>query len=108
MKISKTFDSYQVWYYSAPQYKYRVMIQLYYNRNFIGRILFMKEGEVLPTNYQINNRPYLHYDMADYAPMMDMLRNEKPLYIQFVPENGIGFIGTRELEPVGEFESAFS
>lgn len=108
MKISRSFDSYQIWYYSAPQYKYAIMVQMYYNRAFVGRMLFMKEGEPIPSNYEINGSPYLHFPAKDFVPMMDLMRNEKPLYLQFMPENGIGFIATREMEPVGEYENAFS
>ena len=42
--------------------------------------------------------------MYEFDNVMRIFRTEDPLFIQVVPSNGIGFIGTSEKEPVGEGE----
>jgi hypothetical protein len=42
----------------------------------------------------------MHLPSTMFHPVLDMLRNEKPIHIYFA--QGRGFLGTKESEPVGE------
>jgi hypothetical protein len=74
---------------------------------FIGYAEFIKNGEPLPPNRQ---RPdgeiNIYYNETALGPMLDTLRNEKPVYVQFntVPGWEWGSVGTGG-EPVGEQEA---
>jgi len=103
--IRKQFDSYKIWYYSARQYSWRVNMQLYKGGGVVGRLMFMKKGQPLPDNHTDGNLVYLYYPIRRFEEIMGILRYEKPLYVALVPSNKIGYVGTADLEPVGEEES---
>lgn len=44
------FDSYRIYYHSAPLYNWKVTLDLYRGTVFAGRALFMKPGQPLPAN----------------------------------------------------------
>jgi hypothetical protein len=48
--------------------------------------------------------PAINYALSRFEAVMGILRFEKPLYIFLDTSNGIGFLGTSQLEPVGEQE----
>ena len=97
------FNIYRVYYYSAPQYDWAVRIDLYLSAANVGTLLFMKEGQSIPANTVANGVPRLHYSMRDFPAMMQMIREEKPLFVNLNEANGIGSISTSD-EPVGEQE----
>ncbi|MEP7016039.1 MAG: hypothetical protein ABI925_11415 [Verrucomicrobiota bacterium] len=97
------FNLYRVYYYSAPQYKWDVRIDLYMSAAAVGTLLFMKTGQPIPANTIVGGIPRLHYSITDFAAMMSMIREEKPLFINLNEANGIGTICTSD-EPVGEQE----
>ena len=102
--VQHPFNSYKIWYYSAPQYAWAVNVLLYDHNKLVGKLLFMKPGKNVPKNYERNGLICLHYPLAEYENIMRIFRDEEPLFIQLVPENGIGFVGTSEKEPIGEGE----
>ena len=97
------FNIYRVYYYSAPQYDWAVRIDLYLSAANVGTLLFMKDGQSIPANTIVNGVPRLHYSMRDFPAMMQMIREEKPLFVNLNEANGIGSISTSD-EPVGEQE----
>ena len=97
------FDSYRLYYHSAPQYQWQSRLFLYKNGGFAGSVFFMKEGVSMPENVEIGGQPRLHFPAAKFEEIMNVLRHEKPLYISLVPANGIGTISTTN-EPIGEEE----
>ena len=97
------FNIYRVYYYSAPQYDWAVRIDLYLSAANVGTLLFMKEGQSIPANTVANGVPRLHYSMRDFPAMIQMIREEKPLFVNLNEANGIGSISTSD-EPVGEQE----
>jgi hypothetical protein len=97
------FNIYRVYYYSAPQYDWAVRIDLYMSAAYVGMLLFMKEGQSIPTNTIANGVPRLHYSIRDFPAMIQMIREEKPLFVNLNEANGIGSISTSD-EPVGEQE----
>lgn len=101
------FDSYQAFYYSGPT-QLQAVIQVYASGVFNGRLGFYPDagpvvpnGEIQPTGVKV---PAINYPLSRFSNVMDMLRYEKPLYIFLDTTNGIGFLGTSQLEPVGEQE----
>lgn len=101
------FDSYQVFYYSGPT-QFSAVIQCYASGVFNGRIGFYPDagpvvpnGTIAPLGTAV---PAINYTISRFPAVMDMLRFEKPLYIFFDTGTGVGFVGTSQMEPVGEQE----
>jgi len=97
------FDSYRIYYHTAPQYNWQVMLDLYKGTGFVGRALFMKRGQPLPANVMQGGKPLLHYSVDDFHNVLLILALDKPLYISLVPSNGIGAISTSG-ESIGELD----
>lgn len=102
--MTRKFNSYRLYYHSAPQYNWQSRLYLYNDGVFIGSIFFMKEGQNIPANIEIAGKPRLYFPSGKYGEIMDMLRHESPLYFTLVTSNGIGTISTSD-EPIGEEEN---
>ena len=79
-------------------------IYLYQGNNYRGYIYFFPDGTPLaaPVFDGVNGRVFLHLNLCQLEGTMDMMRNEKPLYVYF---NDINNAALRSgLEPVGEEE----
>jgi hypothetical protein len=101
------FDAYQAFYYSGSL-QFQAVIQVYNAGVFNGRIGFYPDagpvvpnGEIQPTGIKV---PAINYPISRFESVMGMLRFEKPLYIYLDTSTGGGFLGTSQLEPVGEQE----
>jgi hypothetical protein len=101
------FDAYQVFYYSGAV-QLQAVIQVYAAGVFNGRIGFYPDagpvvpnGEIQPTGVKV---PAINYPLSRFEAVMGMLRFEKPLYIYLDTGTGVGFVGTSQMEPVGEQE----
>lgn len=101
--MAQQFVSYRLYYYSAPQYSWDVLVDLYNEGTWVGRIKFMKEGQAIPANRMRGSATVLYYPISHFDNIMTMLRYEKPLYVNLNVANGIGTILTSS-EPVGEEE----
>ena len=101
--MTNEFDSYRLYYHSAPQYSWQSRLYLYNNGSFVGSIFFMKEGVSIPANIEVGGHARLHFPTGKFEEIMNVLRHDKPLYISLVPSNGIGTISTSN-EPIGEEE----
>ncbi|MCY1719635.1 hypothetical protein OU798_04740 [Prolixibacteraceae bacterium Z1-6] len=101
--MTSEFDSYRLYYHSAPQYSWQSRLYLYNNGAYVGCVFFMKEGVSIPANTEASGKPRLNFPASKFEEIMNMLRHEKPLYITLVPTNGIGTISTSS-EPIGEEE----
>lgn len=97
------FDSYRIYYHSAPQYDWQVMLDLYKGPTFVGRALFIKTGRPIPANVMRNGKPLLHYAVGDFHNVLLILALDKPLYVSLVPANGIGAISTSG-ESIGDLD----
>ena len=100
----KEFNTYRLYYQSAPQYQWQSRLYLYHDGAYVGSIFFMKEGVSMPENIEVSGNPRLHFPASRFEELMDVLRHEEPLYISVVPSNGIGTISTSN-EPIGEEEN---
>jgi hypothetical protein len=103
MSTSTTsIDRYSVFYNSSTS---GPAINLWKNNvnNSIASLNFWSNGSVLPKDF---TRPdgivVLYYHLEDFANIIDLLRNEKPI---FLFQDNIGYhIITSTFEPVGEGE----
>ena len=102
---------YDVAYYAggrnAAGYPYRAIIGLRdENNRLIGAAYFHRDETNMPGADAQKASGYIscHYTESEYPHILDLLRNEKPVYVEF--EAGIGNIaGIRtSAEPVGEGE----
>ena len=102
---------YDVAYYAggknAAAYPYRAIIGLRdENDKLLGAAYFHHFATTMPIGDTERASGYIscHYMAADYPQVLDLLRNEKPIYVEF--EGNIGNIGSirTSAEPVGEGE----
>jgi hypothetical protein len=90
-------------------YDYRALIGLYRaNGSIMGAAYFHRDPATMPATDSKDANGYVHcnYLSEDYPRIIDLLRNEKPVYLRYVPGKwNIGSI-TTSLEPAGESELA--
>lgn len=99
MAVTK-IDEYEVMY-SANTFVPRIWLKS--AGKFIGQLIFKSNGSPLPPDGMSGGQVNLHYHLDDFENAIDLLRNEKPMYLLF-SGSGSGFengIKTTP-EPVGE------
>jgi len=73
---------------------------------FIGQLVFHPNGTALPADGLLSGQPQLHYHLDDFQNAIDLLRNEKPMFLLFVGSGGGNENAIRSTaEPVGEGEA---
>lgn len=113
------FDEYQVYYWTpkkADRLKYKITVVLKYNNSQIGTLHFYPDDySNLPSDsiYAMSNgfRVNLNFYESQYEHVLDLMRNESPLYLYISARAGTpgstnygeGDIRTSD-EPVGEEE----
>jgi len=84
--------------YSANTFRPR--IALYSASETLGQLIFHPSGTTLPSDGPLHGQIQLHYHLEDFANVLGLLRNEKPLYF-FYNGTGGGFEnGVKTLSPV--------
>lgn len=73
------------------------------NQSTIGILFFVADGTLLPPN-EAFGVPHGFYYMGDYAAVLDLLRNESPVYIETGGKTDVS-ISTRA-EPIGDGDKA--
>lgn len=107
--IDSEIDQYWIHFQGGDTKKKRVypraLIKCYIGDTFIMQLTFYPDGQKLPENHydKRNKLVYLRYPMSMYANILDILRNEKPIFCRYNKELNLGFIRTGK-EPVGEGE----
>jgi len=79
-------------------------IYLYEGANYRGYAYFFPDGTPLaaPVFDSANGRVFIHLNLTEFAAVLDLLRNEKPVYVYYLsPTNAALRTG---MEPVGEEE----
>lgn len=99
--IRTDFDGYKIWYYSG--HPYEALVYVYNGSKYVGRIVFFKDGVAVPPNASYPE-PSIHYPLSRFDDVMNILRQEKPLYLHLNLDNKIGTVATSDIEPVGEEE----
>ncbi len=101
---------YQVRHYSNVKgfdHTTRAMVWLFGKTdNLIGILRFkIDPADVVPDHGSSGGGIiHLNYPPESFPEVIDLLRNERPLYLDFADEPGYGVISTRP-EPVGEEET---
>jgi hypothetical protein len=96
-------DAYEV-FYSANSFSPRIGLK--HAGEFIGQLVFKPNGASLPPDASsANGQVSLFYHLDDFQNAIDLLRNEKPIYLYYNGtgpgfENGI----KTNVEKVGEGE----
>ena len=102
--MTNEFNSYRLYYQSAPQYSWQSRLYLYNDGAYVGSVFFIKEGLNIPANVDAGGKPRIYFPSGKFEEIMNVLRHEDPLYISLVETNGIGTISTSN-EPIGEEEN---
>jgi hypothetical protein len=87
--------------YSANKFPPRIWLKN--AGKFIGQLIFKADGAALPSDAMTGGQVNIYYHLADFANILDLLRNEKPMYLLWAgatSENGI----KTTAEIVGEAE----
>ena len=95
-------DEYEVMY-SANAFPPRIWLK--HAGKFIGQLIFSPNGSALPADAMVGGQANLHYHLANFANVIDLLRNEKPMYLLWTggsPGNENAIKTTAE--PLGEGE----
>jgi len=81
----------------------RVIVKCYHDDDFILQLNFYPDNKNLPENYfdVKSNLVYLRFRLLAYANIIDLLRNEKPIYFSYSQKSKVGFVRTGK-EPIGE------
>jgi len=82
------------------------VIYAYRGETLVGALLFYPENKLLPNARIDTNKDviFLSYSINQLHAILDILRNEKPLWLYYHNATNAGFSSGRE--PVGEEESA--
>jgi len=109
IEIKKYDAAYYAGAKNAARYPYRAIIGLRDESDgLIGAAYFHRDSTTLPVADSWKSSGYIscHYLAEDYPQVLDLLRNEKPVYLEFESHHGnIANIRT-SAEPVGEGEHA--
>lgn len=97
-------DAYEV-FYSSNSFAPRIGLK---NAGvFVGQMIFMPNGSQLPPDASVNGQVNLYYRLDDFQNAIDLLRNEKPIYLYFNGSGGGNENGIKTMaEKVGEGEIA--
>jgi len=102
--MAKVVESYSVLFYGSPSgyQTNRVQIQLSdSNGKTLAWIRFNDPGMFFENDYESGGIIRMHLPSTMFQNVLDVLRNEKPVYIYFVQNRA--FLGTSK-EPIGEGE----
>jgi hypothetical protein len=81
----------------------RAVVKCYHDEDFVVQLNFYPDNKSLPENYyDVNSKlAYLRYPLSMYPNIIDILRNEKPIYFSYSQKTKLGYIRTGK-EPIGE------
>jgi hypothetical protein len=108
--IVQEFDKYYLNFFSMNKKgkhrriysKATASLTLFFKAYEVGKIGFYDEVPVR-RNEALGKIPVLNFHISLLSDIIDMLRNEKPLYIQLNTDNWNGGLNT-SAEPIGELE----
>ena len=96
-------DQYEVMY-SANSFVPRIWLKS--GGKFIGQLLFKPNGTVFPPDTSSGGQTNLYYHLDDFQNALDLLRNEKPIYLLWNGSGGGNENGIKTTpEQVGEGET---
>ncbi|MCI0436634.1 MAG: hypothetical protein L0271_23800 [Gemmatimonadetes bacterium] len=97
--------AYYLWS-SRPDNLVQANIAMYGSAGFMGALWFYHESHPLPDPTRHSAGVYsLHYPMSAFGPIVDMLRNEKPVFVHWNDSFPVNTRISTSPEPVGEGEA---
>lgn len=108
----KLIKGYSVSFYGGAKnvngHLYRAVIHLFEKKasSYLGCAYFHRNLKTMPKgdSQKANGVVYLHFTEDQYEKVLDILRNESPVYLNFVGKKwNVGSLNTAR-EPVGEGE----
>ncbi|TFH42767.1 MAG: hypothetical protein E4G94_05765 [ANME-2 cluster archaeon] len=102
--MTEEVKKYHILFYGSPSgyQTNRAQISLYNDKNkVVAYIRFNDPGMLFENDSQSGGIIKMHLPSAMFENVLDVLRNEKPMYIYFAQNRG--FLAT-STEPVGEAE----
>jgi hypothetical protein len=103
MVITKEVGTYEVLLISGYSNVNQIGFVYFYEASgaYIGYVGIIKNGAPLPSNVQWPNGVLnIYFPDTQLTPMLDTLRNERPVYVKFNTDLKWGSVGTGR-EPVG-------
>jgi hypothetical protein len=95
-------EQYEVMY-SANKFSPRIWLKS--GNKYIGQLIFEADGKALPDDSMQNDQINLYYHLENFEHIIDLLRNEKPMYLLFSGSGGSNENGIKTTaEQVGEEE----
>ena len=107
MVVSKEVGTYEVLMISGYGGGGQIGFVYFYEPSgtYIGYAGIIKTGAPLPGNVQWPNGVLnIYFPDSQFGPMLDVLRNERPVYVKYNTDLKWGSVGTGK-EPVGEQEA---
>jgi len=103
----KTIEKYSYMLFSSRSGKNdtKAVIMLTDASNFLGYLHFMTDGCQLPQTEKKYNLYYYYFHFSDMPVIVDMLRNEAPVYIFYMEDNKENCRISTTMELVGEGEN---
>ena len=99
----RQFDSYSIVYYGGKDTYLHSRIGLLSGGTAVGRLNFITDGNSIPESKDLNGLFIINFHESRFSEVVDILRNEKPLYLDLASHLGIGVLQTTK-EPIGEGE----
>jgi hypothetical protein len=99
--ISAPIDAYKVVMYGENQSDLVAFIHCYHDHKNVMTCEFYRDGAAMPENRFKGGRAGLVYPYSRFDEILDVLRNEKPLFFGLILSTKVGYIATHA-EPVGE------
>ena len=103
------FTTYRVYYKTEHNPRPTFIYLSDHTNKMLGFLYFHPDEGTLPQNY-LYEHPNgdksirLFYRISQFKDIIDLLRNEKPLFIYIDEERKFGYIGTNSAEPIGDLE----
>jgi hypothetical protein len=101
--ITSAIDQYKVVLYGedATAGDLMAFVHCYHGGANVMSCEFYRDGSPLPQNRYKGGRVGLAYPWSRFSAVLDVLRNEKPVYYGFIMSTKVGYVATQQ-EPVGE------
>jgi len=102
----KTIQKYAVMMFSScnAENAKKAVIMMTGDNVFLGYVNFLADGAILPEAHKSYNLFYFYYHFSDLSAMVDLMRNEKPVYLFYMEKNKSECRISTTLEPIGEGE----
>ena len=101
--ITNEIDKYLISYYTEEENHSTVSIHCLFNNSHKGTISFWNPNERISDSLLFGNRIMLQFYEKNYRNIVDILRNEKPLFLKYDDVKERGWLATT-YEEIGQEE----